>query len=97
MLSRDWSTAVCSSDLSTCLKRRLSGRKRVAWARPLNLKHVKDLGRAMGATVNDILLAAATGASRKYLVRRGDDSANEQRSDERRVGQQASSPGCRSR
>jgi len=65
-------------DPSTCLKRRLSGRKRVAWAKPLNLKHVKDLGRAMGATVNDILLAAATGALRKYLVRRGDDIANEQ-------------------
>jgi len=64
-------------DPPTRLKGRLSGRKRVSWAEPLNLKEVKEMSRALDATINDVLLAAATGALRKYLVRHGDDITNE--------------------
>ena len=45
--------------------------KRVAWSRPLPLPEVKALGAALGATVNDVLIAAMTGALRRYLVARG--------------------------
>lgn len=64
-------------DPPTRLKGRLSGQKRVAWAEPLQLAEVKALGKEMGATINDVLLAAATSALRKYLARRGDDIAHE--------------------
>ena len=47
--------------------------KRVAWAEPLDLEEVKAVGRACGCTVNDVLLAAATGALRDYMRERGDD------------------------
>ena len=42
--------------------------KRVAWCDPLPLAKVKALGKALGCTVNDVLLAAAAGALGGYLV-----------------------------
>ena len=47
--------------------------KRVAWAEPLDLEDVKAVGRATGFTVNDVLMAAAAGALRSYLLERGAD------------------------
>jgi WS/DGAT/MGAT family acyltransferase len=41
--------------------------KRVAWAESLPLDEVKAIGNALGCTVNDVLLACATGALRGYL------------------------------
>ena len=46
--------------------------KRVAWADPLPLEEVKTIGRALGASVNDLLLSCVAGALRDYLVERGD-------------------------
>ena len=37
---------------------------------PLSLTTVKTIGKATGATVNDVLLAAVAGALREYLLRR---------------------------
>src|SRR5436305_6984949 len=45
--------------------------KRVAWSEPLPLAGVKAVGRALGATVNDVLLAAVAGGLRHYLEDRG--------------------------
>ena len=45
--------------------------KRVAWAEPLDLDEVKAVGRAFDCTVNDVLLAAAAGALRSYMLERG--------------------------
>src|SRR5690606_2165783 len=59
-------------DPPTRLKGSLGVSKRVAWADPLPLEEVKTLGRALGCTVNDVLLAAATGALRGYLLACGD-------------------------
>ena len=42
--------------------------KRVAWCDPLPLAAVKKLGRALGCTVNDVLVGAAAGALRAYLA-----------------------------
>lgn len=49
----------------------LSGAKRVAWTRPLNLDAVKRAKRRVGATVNDLLMAAVSGALCQYLESRG--------------------------
>jgi diacylglycerol O-acyltransferase len=46
--------------------------KRAAWSDPIPLDDVKAVGRGIGATVNDVLLAAVTGALRRYMQRRGD-------------------------
>lgn len=61
-----------SDDPTTVLKGRLGVSKRVAWAKPLDLDEVKAVSRACDCTVNDVLLAAAAGALRSYLLDRGE-------------------------
>jgi diacylglycerol O-acyltransferase len=61
-----------SPDPQTAFKGPLGVDKRAAWSQPLPLDDVKAIGRAVGATVNDVLLAAATGALRRYLQGRGE-------------------------
>jgi diacylglycerol O-acyltransferase len=61
-----------SPDPRTPFKGPLGIAKRAAWSQPLPLDNVKAIGRAIGATVNDVLLAAATGALRRYLQGRGE-------------------------
>jgi diacylglycerol O-acyltransferase / wax synthase len=57
----------------TSLKGLPSGSKVVAWNEPLSLDDVKAVGRALGCSVNDVLLASVAGAIRSYLVERGED------------------------
>ncbi|MDG4594239.1 MAG: wax ester/triacylglycerol synthase family O-acyltransferase [Candidatus Contendobacter sp.] len=64
--------ALMSDDSKTRFKGDLGVSKRVAWAEPLNLREVKTVGRALGGSVNDVLLAAVAGALRDYLVEQGD-------------------------
>jgi WS/DGAT/MGAT family acyltransferase len=45
----------------------------VAWAEPLPLDEVKAVSKAFGCTVNDVLIAAVTGALRQYMISVGDD------------------------
>lgn len=47
--------------------------KRCAWAEPMPIDEVKIVGRALGCTVNDVLMACATTALREYLIEQGDD------------------------
>jgi len=47
--------------------------KRVAWAEPIPLEEVKAVGKALGCSVNDVLLACVAGALRRYLVAKGDE------------------------
>jgi diacylglycerol O-acyltransferase len=61
-------------DPVTRFKGRLGTRKRVAWAEPLDLNEVKAVSKAFGCTVNDVLIAAVTGAFREYMVSAGDDA-----------------------
>ena len=61
-----------SGDSATRLKGRLGVAKRAAWSRPIRLDEVKAVGRIAGGTVNDVLVAAVSGALRRYLLRHGD-------------------------
>ncbi|WP_097458963.1 WS/DGAT/MGAT family O-acyltransferase [Mangrovitalea sediminis] len=61
------------SDPPTPLKGELCGRKRVAWAEPLSMAEVKETAKALGGTVNDVLMATATGALRDYLHQAGEE------------------------
>ncbi|HRA37429.1 MAG: wax ester/triacylglycerol synthase family O-acyltransferase [Xanthomonadales bacterium] len=51
----------------------LGAAKRVAWAAPMPLEEVKAVGRSLGCTVNDVLMASAVGALRSYLMDLGED------------------------
>ena len=62
-----------SDDPATRFKGRLGVFKRVAWCDPLPLAEVKAAGKALGATVNDVLMACAAGAMRAYMRDRGDE------------------------
>ena len=60
------------TDTATRLKGVPLGDKRVAWTDPIPLPEVKAVGRALGCSVNDMLLAAVAGAIRGYLEEKGD-------------------------
>ena len=62
-----------ADDPPTPLKAPLGVIKRCAWADPLPLDEVKAVGRALGCTVNDVLLACAAGALRNHLIECGED------------------------
>jgi diacylglycerol O-acyltransferase / wax synthase len=59
------------ADAATALKGDPGISRRVAWSRPLSLTRVKRIAHRHGATVNDVLLAATSGALRRYLQGRG--------------------------
>jgi diacylglycerol O-acyltransferase / wax synthase len=58
------------ADPGTPFKGPLGVPKVVAWSEPLALSEVKEVGRALGGSVNDVLVSAATGALRRYVARR---------------------------
>jgi diacylglycerol O-acyltransferase / wax synthase len=62
-----------SPDPQSPLKGEFGMRKHVAWSEPVAIKDVKAIGAQYGAKVNDVLVAAMTGALRDYLKRRGID------------------------
>lgn len=47
--------------------------KRVAWSKPVAIRDIKAIGKHYDAKVNDVLVAAMTGALRSYLRGRGVD------------------------
>jgi diacylglycerol O-acyltransferase / wax synthase len=60
-------------DTPTRFKGALGTRKAVAWAESLPLDEVKAIGKALGCSINDVLLSMAAGALRDYLIAKGDD------------------------
>jgi len=60
------------SDSATRFKCKPSGSKRVAWCEPLKLPEVRAVSRALGCSINDILLSCVAGAMRRYLADKGD-------------------------
>ena len=63
--------AMMPPDTPTRFKGNLGRSKRVAWCDPLSLAEVKVIGKALGCSVNDVLLATAAGALRDYLEQKG--------------------------
>ena len=59
-------------DSWTRFKGKPSGNKRVAWTDPLPLGEVKAVSKALGCTINDMLLASVAGALCQYLKDKGD-------------------------
>jgi WS/DGAT/MGAT family acyltransferase len=64
--------ATMQPDSKTRYKGLLGRQKRVAWCEPLPLAEVKVIGKALGASINDVLLATAAGALRDYLRQNND-------------------------
>ena len=60
------------NDSQTRFKGKPSGDKRVAWTDPIPLPEVKAVSHVLGCSVNDMLLAAVTGALNGYLREQGD-------------------------
>lgn len=54
------------------LRRPLIGRRRLAWSVGYPLQMVKAGARSRGVTLNDLSMAALTGALRRFLAERGD-------------------------
>ncbi len=63
------------SDPQTLFKGKLGRPKRAAWSAAVPLEDFKAIGKAFGATVNDVLVAVATGALRRYMLNRGKPTA----------------------
>ena len=64
--------ALMGQDSPTRFKGSPGVAKRVAWAEPLPLDEVKAVGKALDASVNDVLLSCVAGALREYMVDKGD-------------------------
>jgi WS/DGAT/MGAT family acyltransferase len=60
------------ADPHTVLSGKLGAVKRAAWSAAIPLGSVKAVGQGLGGTVNDVLLAALSGALRRYLLTRGE-------------------------
>jgi diacylglycerol O-acyltransferase len=59
-------------DSRTRFKGKPSGNKRVAWTDAIPLHEVKAVSKALGCTINDVLLASVAGALCQYLKDKGD-------------------------
>jgi len=62
-------------DRNSVFKGKLGAIKRVVWSEPIELERVKQISKAMDATINDVLVAAIAGALRTYMIQAGDDPA----------------------
>ena len=70
--------ALMPDDSPTRLKGKPGAKKTVAWDDSLLLAEVKAVGKALGASINDVLLACAAGAIGQYLADRGEDPAGKE-------------------
>jgi diacylglycerol O-acyltransferase / wax synthase len=67
--------AAMSDDPATCLKRPLSGARRIAWTQALSVDEVRAIARVLGCTVNDVLVSTLAGALGRYFESEGDPVA----------------------
>ena len=70
--------ALLGDDSPTRLKGLPEGRKLATWSEPLPLVEVKAIGKALGCSVNDVLLSCAAGAIGGYLRALGDDPTGQE-------------------
>ncbi|HSS78639.1 MAG TPA: wax ester/triacylglycerol synthase family O-acyltransferase [Thermoanaerobaculia bacterium] len=60
------------SDPKTVFKGPLGVPKKVAWSDKIPVEEVREIGKTLGGTLNDVLLSAMTGGLRRYLDRKGE-------------------------
>ena len=65
--------ALMPDDSKTRLKGKPGTTKRVAWCEPIPLDEVKAVGKALNASINDVLLSCVAGAIGEYLRAHGED------------------------
>lgn len=74
-VTRDAATALrlllTPADAASAIKGDAGLSRRVAWGDPISLSRVKRIAHTHDATVNDVLMAALSGALRHYLQERG--------------------------
>jgi len=70
--------ALMPDDSPTRLKGKPGAKKTVAWDDSLVLDEVKAVGKVLGASINDVLLACAAGAIGRYLADKGEDPAGKE-------------------
>lgn len=58
-------------DAHSEFKAPMSGAKQLVWLPPLELERVRAMSKRMGVTLNDVWVAAVSGALRTYLAERG--------------------------
>ena len=68
--------ALMPNDTETRFKGKPGTSKCVAWSEPIALGEVKAVGKVLGCSVNDLLLASVAGALRSYLQEKGDPVDN---------------------
>ena len=72
-VAKDAAQIALMEDDSACSLKGKPGRaKTVAWTEPLPLQEVKAIGKALGCSVNDVLLSCVSGAIRSYLLSQGE-------------------------
>ena len=52
-------------------KKKASAAKRIAWSEPIPLSKMKRVAKRFNATINDVIMACATGALREYMLAHG--------------------------
>ncbi len=65
--------ALMPNDSPTRLKGKPGRTKQVAWCAPIPLEDVKAVGKALGCSINDVLLSCVAGAIGEYLKNQGDE------------------------
>lgn len=70
--------ALMADDAHTRFKSRPQAQKAVAWCEPISLDEVKGIGKALGCSVNDVLLSCVAGALGAYLLQQGEDVAGKE-------------------
>lgn len=64
------------ADSKTRFKGKPGVNKRLAWTDPLPFQEVRNIGKALNCSINDVLLACVTAALREYLIEQGDNVDN---------------------
>ena len=70
--------ALMPDDSKTRLKGKPGTTKRVAWCQPIPLEEVRAVGKALNASINDVLLSCVAGAIGEYLKSHGDDPTGQE-------------------
>ena len=64
---------IMPKDLQGAFHGKIGHRKTMIWSDPFKVEEVKEIGKVMKGTINDVLMSAVAGALREYLLEVDDD------------------------